>query len=131
LYLAIVFGLRELVRRRAYLLVLFVIVSQVVAAVIFVKPLADRAHAPLAVERARLIDDLTHRGGKHLVIVTYGPHHEPLFDFVFNPADIDDSPVVFARSMGAQKDRELLDYFHGRQVWDLYFDEGVYRVTPR
>jgi hypothetical protein len=124
--------LRELVRRRAFALVLFVIIAQLVAAIVLIKPQAAFAHDPLASERAKLIDRLTRQGGKHLVIVTYGPHHEPRFEFVFNPADIDAAPVVFARSMGAEKDRELLSYFHDRQIWDLYYDDtGVYRVTPR
>ncbi|CAN5347424.1 hypothetical protein BH09PLA1_BH09PLA1_25550 [soil metagenome] len=131
LYLAIVVGLRELLRRGAFTFVLFVIISTVVAAVVLIKPQATLSHAPLAVERTKLIDDLTTRGGKHLVIVTYGPHHEPLFEFVFNRAGIDQSPVVFARSIDPQKDRELLDYFHDRQIWELFFDEGTYRVSPR
>jgi hypothetical protein len=90
------------------------------------------APVPLASERAKLVDRLTRQGGKHLVIVAYGQHHEPRFDFVFNAADVDDAPVVFARSMGPEKDRELLSYFHDRRIWDLYYDDtGVYRVTPR
>jgi len=114
------------------LLLTFVLFSQFVAAIALIKPQASLSHAPLAIERANLIARLTAAGGKHLVIVTYGPHHEPLFDFVFNAADIDSAAVVFARSMGPGNDHMLLDYFHDRKAWDLYYDDtGDYRVSPR
>jgi hypothetical protein len=38
---------------------------------------------------------------------------------------------VFARSINEAEDGALLDYFRERKVWDLYFDEGTYRVSPR
>jgi hypothetical protein len=131
LFLVIVTGLRELARRRAFALVLFVIIAQLVAAVVTIKPLAELSHAPLAVERTKLIDRLRREGGQHLVVVNYGPNHQPLFEFVFNRAVIDASPVVFARSINEAEDGALLDYFRERKVWDLYFDEGTYRVSPR
>ena len=67
LFLLIVAGLRELVRRRALMLVLFVIVAQLIAAIVTIPPQAQLSHAPLAVERAKLIDRLERAGGKHLV----------------------------------------------------------------
>jgi len=67
--------------------------------------------------RARVLEELEQTPGKHLVIVRYRPDHDFAYDeWVFNGADIDRSKVVFARDMGAAN-RELMDYFKGRQVW--------------
>jgi hypothetical protein len=69
--------------------------------------------------RPRLIADLQRQGGRHLVIVRYTPTHYIHEDWVYNDADIDGSPVVWARDMGEEKNRELLDYYKNRQVWLL------------
>lgn len=75
---------------------------------------------PLGLDtRPRLIDNLERQGGRHLIIVRYTPAHSPHDEWVFNDADIDGSPVVWARDMGEEKNRELLDYFKNRTVWLL------------
>jgi hypothetical protein len=53
------------------------------------------------------------------VIVRYAPDHDVLDDWVFNHADIDGSPIVWARDMGEAGNRELLDYYQDRQLWLL------------
>jgi hypothetical protein len=55
--------------------------------------------------------------GQHLVIVRYSSQHSPLYDWVYNGADIDDSKIVWAREIPGVSDKPLIDYFHGRQVW--------------
>jgi hypothetical protein len=70
-------------------------------------------------QRLQMIQDLKQRGRKHLIIVRYGPKQSVHDDWVHNDAAIDQSPVVWARDMGPEKNRELLDYFKGRQVWLL------------
>jgi hypothetical protein len=69
--------------------------------------------------RPRLIADLEQQGGRHLVVVRYTPEHGVHDEWVYNDADIDGSPVVWARDMGEEKNRELLDYFKDRRVWLL------------
>jgi hypothetical protein len=72
---------------------------------------------PLGLDiRPRLIADLQRQGGRHLIIVRYTPAHDFHVEWVYNDADIDGSPVVWARDMGEEKNRELLDYFKDRQV---------------
>ena len=81
-------------------------------------------------ERARVLSELQHTPGKHLVIVHYKPGHDFILDeWVYNNADIDGSQVIWARDMG-MKNAELVDYFHNRQVWLAEPDYSPARVTP-
>jgi hypothetical protein len=68
--------------------------------------------------------------GRHLVVLRYKPNHNPPDEWVYNDADIDASRVVWARSMGAEKDRRLLEYFSSRRAWRLYADERPPRLVP-
>ena len=85
--------------------------------------------------REDLIRNLKSLGGKHLVIVRYAPEHVPHEDWVYNDADIDAAPVVWAREMDAKQNAELLGYFQDRHVWLLEPDRDtlkldVYRPGP-
>jgi len=55
-------------------------------------------------------------GRKHLVIVRYGPNHDPEIAWVYNGADIDGAPVVWAQDMGDVENQKLADHFKGYQV---------------
>jgi hypothetical protein len=68
-------------------------------------------------ERARIAADLEKRPEKSLVIVRYSPDHQPLNEWVYNTADIDNSKVVWAREMDEAQNRELIDYYKDRTVW--------------
>jgi hypothetical protein len=60
--------------------------------------------------------------GGHLVLVHYGTHHEIYEELVYNRADIDGSKIVWARSLGFEKDQRLIRYYAGREVWSLEED---------
>jgi len=80
-------------------------------------------------ERARVLEELRHTPGKHLVIVHYKPGHDFILDeWVYNNADIDGSQVIWARDMGMQN-AELVNYFHDRRVWLAEPDYSPARVT--
>jgi hypothetical protein len=64
-------------------------------------------------------EQILEEGGQHLVIVHYDPGHDVHDEYVFNAADIDASPIVWARDMGPAKNAELVRYFHSRKVWLL------------
>jgi hypothetical protein len=81
-------------------------------------------------DRARVEAHLEEYGGNHLAIVRYQQRHEPGTEWVYNRADIDNSRVVWARDMGKEKNRELLEYFKDRQVWLVEPDENPPRVSP-
>jgi hypothetical protein len=80
--------------------------------------------------RARIMGALEQDKNRHLVIVRYGPKHSPNAEWVYNRADIDAAKVVWAREMGPQVDRELLEYFKDRRVWLLEVEQAEWRLTP-
>lgn len=63
--------------------------------------------------------------GEHLVLVRYGPAHQIYEELVYNHADIDGSKTIWARSLGAEKDAELIRHYPNRDVWTVYEDGGV------
>jgi hypothetical protein len=71
--------------------------------------------------RQRLIEQLDALPGKQLVLVTYTPGSQlqTLFEWVYNAADPDQAKIIWARSMGRDKDRELLDYYRDCRLWLL------------
>lgn len=81
-------------------------------------------------QRYRVIERLTAQGGQHLVIVRYAPGHNPNREWVYNAADIDRAPIIWAREMAPERNRELLDYFAGRQIWLIEADAADPRPVP-
>jgi hypothetical protein len=94
----------------------------------------DSARAPTALarlfDRAHLIEDLEHRGGKHLIIVRYEEPHAVHEEWVFNGADLDHASVLFARDMGEDGNRELLEYYSDRTAWLLVVGDTIARPAP-
>jgi hypothetical protein len=81
-------------------------------------------------QRARIAADLSRSGGKHLAIVRYLPRHEASYEWVYNVADIDAAPVVWAREMDAPGNARLLDYFKDRRAWLIEPDAREVRAVP-
>lgn len=70
-------------------------------------------------DREPLLEKIAAHPGKHLVIVTNELSRYDAFEWVYNEPDIDRSRVIFARDMGAEKNRELLAYYPDRRVWHV------------
>lgn len=81
-------------------------------------------------DRDKLEKNLIQQGGKHLIMVRYGPEHYPQSEWVYNGSSIDDAPVVWAKELGQEKDAMLRRYFSDRKVWRLAPDEGMSTLTP-
>lgn len=69
--------------------------------------------------RARLVQSLVEKGGRHLVIVRYEGDRDLHEEWVFNGAAPMEAPVVFARSMGAAHDEEVAQALGVDHVWTL------------
>jgi hypothetical protein len=61
--------------------------------------------------------------GRHIIFVNYGPSTAFINgyanEFVYNPADLDDSRILWVRYFGPQQDRTVANYFTGRHIWLL------------
>ncbi len=70
--------------------------------------------------------------GNHLIIVRHSKGWiENSDECVFNGADIDSEKIIFARDMGEQRNRELIDYYRGtRMVWLYEPEADPVRLTP-
>jgi hypothetical protein len=49
-------------------------------------------------------------------LVRYTPDHDVQDEWVYNRADIDASKIVWARDMGIEQNRRLLQYYRNRKV---------------
>ena len=83
----------------------------------------------LAYARQRIVQDLSSRPGKHLVMIRHDPDREVFFSWPANHADIDSAGVVWAHSMDTDENRRLFDYFRDRHVWWLYHDGQDWQVS--
>jgi len=79
--------------------------------------------APFKELRKRLLAQLDAAPGKQLVLVHYSAEHSPHMDFVVNGADFEQARILWARAMGGEADRDLIDHFHDRQIWTLEGDD--------
>ena len=106
-------------------------------AIVVIRVTAIQAHAVIEdpwprgnMPRARMLHGLEKTPGQHLIIVRYGPSHQPDPEWVYNAADIDASKVVWARDMGQRDNQELLHYFRNRSAWMLEPDVSPLRLEP-
>lgn len=79
----------------------------------------DPGNVSFAGDRADLERHLQDLPGNHLVLVEYEEDHNVHREWVYNRADIDAAPVVWARAMGTERDQELRQYFDERTHWLL------------
>ena len=84
----------------------------------------DQYYREFARERARIEQKLESMPGKDLVIVHYSADHNPHQEWVYNRADIDAAPVVWARETPRETLSQLIQYFADRQVWILEPDHA-------
>jgi len=73
---------------------------------------------------------LARRQGRDLVLVRYAPDHVVHAEIVYNGPDPDDQPVIWARDLGAKRDREIIDYYSDRRAWIFEPDADPPRLTP-
>ncbi len=79
--------------------------------------------------RPAVIQQLKSDGLRNVVFVHYTGACS-LQEWVYNSADIDSQSVIFAHDLGPVADRTLVNYYHGRVFWDLWFDSCDYSAIP-
>jgi hypothetical protein len=67
--------------------------------------------------------------GDLLVFVRYSPQHMFQEEWVWNAADIDQARVVWARDLGPEEDRKLIDYFPRRTALVLEPDARPMKLS--
>ena len=109
----------------------------VACAMLIIRLIAIPVHAPLEpswprgdLQRAAILGRLEHTPGQHLVIVDYDSTHDLDREWVYNPADLNNSKVLWARDLGPQSDRDLLNYYHGRNIWCVNPDSNSIELHP-
>ncbi len=80
--------------------------------------------------RAAVAAHLQSLPGKQLVLVRYSDRHNPLEEWVYNAADIDNSKVVWAREMDIANNVNIMHYYSDRKVWLVEPDATVPQATP-
>jgi hypothetical protein len=86
--------------------------------------------AAIGPERAAIEAQLGSLPEAQLILVRYGPTHTPLWDWVYNGADIDHARIVWARDMGVEQNEELLRYYKDRRCWLLEADSSPPQLVP-
>ncbi len=70
-------------------------------------------------QKTQIASQLLSQDPRHLVLVQYAADHNTGEEWVYNGADIAAEPIIWARSMDQEKDRELIKHYPGRAVWLL------------
>lgn len=88
------------------------------------RPRDEPGWEPLYYQKPALVERLERMGGGHVVFVSYGPNHRPYeeAEWVYNRAEIDEAPVVWARDMGPEQNERLRSYYGSRTAWSLHID---------
>ena len=81
-------------------------------------------------ERARVSALIEQEPGSQLAIVRYGKGHNPLDEWVYNGADLDQSKVIWARDGEPAAIQELVEYYQHRKVWLVEPDAVPATVIP-
>lgn len=93
-------------------------------------PLQWHHAKPGNLDRARVLAELARTEGRHLAIVRYGPGHDPLLEWVYNAANIEEAQVVWARELDSPENERLIRAFPGRRVWLVEPDRKPPQLSP-
>jgi len=84
--------------------------------------------------KVQVASELLALGPRHLVLVQYAADHNTGEEWVYNGADIAEEPIIWARSMDQEHNRELIKNYPDRAVWLLKFktknQEPLYELLP-
>ncbi len=70
-------------------------------------------------KKVQIAAQLLAQGPRHLVLLEYAADHDTGQEWVYNGADIAMEPIIWARSMDQEHNRELIRNYPDRAVWLL------------
>ena len=85
---------------------------------------ADQLQAKNAPKESVERELLEKQPGRHVIFVRYTGLHSPHQEWIYNPANIDAAPVIWAQDMGRIENERLLRYYAGRSFWLLKPDQS-------
>jgi hypothetical protein len=68
---------------------------------------------------------LASRPGHHVIFVRYRQADTAHDEWIYNSADIDAAPVIWARDMGRTENERLMRYYPGRSFWLFEPEESI------
>lgn len=80
--------------------------------------------------RGVALKQLQELGGKHLVFVRYSPHHSFHYGTIFNDANLETAPVLWAHQLDPASDKALAKHYTDRDVWFFNPDELPVTLVP-
>jgi hypothetical protein len=80
-------------------------------------------------ERFTILQQLRATGKRHLVIAQYSASHQFFQEWVYNEANIDAAQVIWARDLGPERNKELIQYYPDRTIWELDADASPPTLT--
>jgi len=81
--------------------------------------------------RKAVVERLKNEPGRQLVLVTYDlDKHYPGDELVHNSADFNSQKILWARSKGAERDRELCRDYSDRNFWSATTDDFNISIRP-
>jgi hypothetical protein len=83
-----------------------------------------------SLKRADLEHWLEQQPGEHLVFVWYSAHHQIANEWVYNHADLLHSKVVWARNLGVEHNKLLLQQMPERTAWFVDADRRDPQLIP-
>jgi hypothetical protein len=83
-----------------------------------------------SLQRADMERWLEQQPSAQLVFVRYAPNHYVNFEWVYNKADLAHAHVIWARDLGTEHDRLLLDRFPDRTAWVVDADLKEPKLVP-
>ena len=86
-------------------------------------------HWPYRDARAALATRLEQLPGQHVIFVRYREGDTEHREWVYNLADIDAAPVIWAHDLGPEENKRLMQYYAGRSFW-LFEPYQPMRLQP-
>jgi hypothetical protein len=83
-----------------------------------------------SLRRAEMEKWLEDQPEPQLVFIRYSPRHNVNFEWVYNHPDIMRSRVIWARDLGAEHNKLLLDLLKDRTVWLIEADQHHPQLVP-